>query len=126
MTRIWYGVKPEELCDQHLQGEYSEILKALGGLYNHPYGLAMTIGQVKDKNIDTSVMEERFYKVREEMENRGFNPTKSIPMFIDLFQLGNGFLIYDNIMDLMKRADRCQSKVSDKDRCFEPENLYQS
>lgn len=117
MTRMWIGVDPESLCDQHLKGEYNEILKYVGGLYRHPHGLAIAIGHAEKQNMDTSVLVNRFYSVKEEMLRRGFTAEKSLGFFVDWFNIGNGFSEKKNIQDLKeRRSEACSGDF--KESCL--------
>lgn len=91
------GVPPEKLTDQHLIAEYRELPIAYGQLKYNNFQIkskipkTFTLGQghitfFKDKFV---YLQKRFYKLKEEMVNRGFVPMMEFP---DISILDKGLL----------------------------------
>lgn len=71
MTRMWLGIKPSTLCDQHLLGEHAEIHQEIGQLAAG--NKASVQGHVEAGQIDLAHILDRHEALAEEMENRGMN-----------------------------------------------------
>lgn len=105
MTRMWLGVDPSELCDQHLLGEHNELHKLVGGIRNHPHGHAIADGQAAKGNIDTTLINERHDALAEELERRGMDHDS--PLDWDPFEYLAGVGAIDRAANRKELADRC-------------------
>lgn len=56
---MWIGLKPEELCDQHLLGEHKELHQEVGTLLNHSHGQAIVKGHVDKGQVVLSEIAQR-------------------------------------------------------------------
>jgi len=77
MTRMWIGVDPRDMCDQHLLGEHSEIHQELGHLNAGNFGVVK--GHVKRSQFFLSMVGDRHRRVVREMESRGMNHDSPLP-----------------------------------------------
>lgn len=73
MTRLWLGVEPSVLCDDHLLGEHSEMHQEVGTWLRHPHGEAVVRGHVEKAQVMPRRIRERHDALAEEMAERGFN-----------------------------------------------------
>lgn len=80
MTRINATIPPKKLCDQHLLGEYKEILRvnalavksSLRGDKNNPKDFTLGTGHVKFFFNKLGYICDRFQSLKNEMELRGY------------------------------------------------------
>lgn len=105
MVRMWVGIEPRELCDQHLLGEHNEIHKLVGGIRNHPHGHAIADGQAAKGNIDTTRINDRHDALAEEMERRGMSHESSMDW--DPFEYFAGVGAIDEDRNREELAERC-------------------
>jgi hypothetical protein len=86
MTRINSGIKPDELCDQHLVAEYRELPRVGTMLVKRlEKGADLTAGTPDAFTLGTGHMaffidkgeylRKRFESLKQEMIDRGMNPT---------------------------------------------------
>lgn len=73
MTRMWSGVEPSEMCDQHLLGEHSELHQVVGTLKNHPHGQAVIKGHIRKGQVMIVDVPTRHSLIADEMGSRGMN-----------------------------------------------------
>ena len=81
MTRLWVGVDVEELCDDHLLGEHSEMHQEVGTWHRHPYGEAVVAGHVEKAQVVPALIRERHDELAAELEARGFNHDSPLEEF---------------------------------------------
>ncbi len=114
MTRQW-NVNPELLCDNHLLGEYNEIHKLLGGVVNHPHGLAILRGQQDKNNVDLSTVSKRYERLQAEMARRGFKHD-AVLVHRPVFEHGYETQISENrnLEDLWERCDKCRERIENE------------
>lgn len=112
MTRQW-NVSPELLCDDHLRGEYNEMHKLLGGVRNHPHGLAILAGQQLEDNVDLSTISDRYDEIAAEMKRRGFKHD-AILTYFPIINAGFETQISEqrNLEDLYDRCDSCRRRIT--------------
>ena len=111
MTRMWTGIMPIEMCDQHLLGEHKELHQEIGTLLNHPHGQAITEGHVREGQVILSEIERRHQIVVREMLSRGMNHDSpmDIPEEItenELWGINNANK-KENREDLFDRCEEC-------------------
>lgn len=71
MSRMWVGVDPEELCQQHLLGEHSEIHQEFGQL--RVGNVACVRGHLREGQFYPGLAHERHGALADELERRGMN-----------------------------------------------------
>jgi|AntDeeMetagen285_2_1112576.scaffolds.fasta_scaffold19822_2 hypothetical protein len=81
MTRLWLGVDPAGLCDQHLLGEHSEMHQEVGTWLRHPHGEAVVEGHVSKLQVVPGEIRERHDALAEEMARREFNHNSPLEDF---------------------------------------------
>jgi len=81
MTRLWYGVDVEELCDDHLLGEHSEMHQEVGTWHRHPHGKAVVEGHVEKAQVVPTMIRGRHDELAAEMAERGFNHDSPLEEF---------------------------------------------
>ena len=64
MTRMWLGIRPDELCDQHLRGEHAEMHQEVGTWKRHPHGEAVVEGHTKKGQVEPRLLD--VYKANRE------------------------------------------------------------
>lgn len=110
MTRMWIGVEPEEMCDQHLLGEHKELHQETGTLLNHPHGQAIVEGHVEKGQVVLSQISKRHTKLVSEMERRNMNHDSPIDVEKlhenELYGINNNDKEY-NRQDLNERCEDC-------------------
>lgn len=120
MTRMWYGVDPEELCDQHLYGEHAEMHQEVGTIRGHPHGLAVAEGHADEGQVDTARLQSRHDKLAAEIKRRGGNHESPMDYDDDLDIGGDQLDAAANRTDLYQRcldcADRMGTHQSQPDR----------
>lgn len=95
MTRINLGIKPAELCDQHLIAEYRELprmrafaqsrLDRLNGPGPRPEAPTLGTGHMAYFTPYGVSLEQRFTALVEEMRYRGFEPNLAWRPYPDRF-----------------------------------------
>jgi len=81
MTRLWVGIDVEDLCDDHLLGEHSEMHQEVGTWHRHPYGYETVLGHVEKAQVIPSMIRERHDELAAEMLERGFNHDSPLEEF---------------------------------------------
>lgn len=115
MTRMWLGVPPSELCDQHLLGEHKELHQEVGTLRNHPHGEAVVRGHVERGQVTLTFIEHRHAKLAEELESRGMNHNS--PLDFDWYEAPKDYRGFErhkpshNRDDLADRCDDCAERM---------------
>jgi deoxyribonuclease (pyrimidine dimer) len=122
MTRINI-VSPSELTDQHLVAEYGEMLrigvalqKSLQGKtkIQIPKNFVLGTGHMKFFYDKGTYLEKRYYKIREEMINRGMKPDLSKSFNIDKFpdDFKNDWTLTEKDATIIR--ERLKEKISQK------------
>lgn len=102
MTRMWLGVDPAELCDQHLLGEHKELHQEVGTLRNHPHGRAVVEGHVDAGQVVLERIMDRHDALVAEMKRRGMNHDS--PLSFDTAEADDE-LVVDHNDDAANRKD---------------------
>lgn len=108
MTRMWCGVLPAEMCDQHLLGEWNELHKIAGSLSENPMP---TIMQGAYLNVDLAGFSDRALAVYLEMRyGRGFDPSRDLLDYEPPVEVGkvNADI---NRRALRQRCDDCAARM---------------
>lgn len=118
MTRCWYGVKPQQLCNEnnHFLGERNEIVKAIGGFLHHPHGLAITRGQVEDGNLSFDRIEHRHERLSAEAKRRDYKHDTTLVRYWGVLQYLEEYFTVDvdedrNKTDLIRRCEHCRENL---------------
>jgi hypothetical protein len=64
---MWLGVRPREMCDQHLLGEHKELHQVVGLIE-----AGVNLGKTKQW-VETGLINKRHEAIVAEMERRGMN-----------------------------------------------------
>lgn len=116
MTRMWLGVDPADLCDQHLLGEHSEIHQEVGTWLRHPHGEAVVAGHVEKAQVVPRRIRERHADLVAEMDRRDmnhdspledFNAGEMPPIAHDL-----SLITSTNRADLAERCKDCRERLA--------------
>lgn len=113
---MWIGVKPEEMCDQHLRGEHAECHQEVGSLLNHPHGQAIVQGHVEKGQVSLWQIEHRHTCLVHEMEQRDMNHDSPLEITEEI--VNNPLWNVDNIDPEYNREDlneRCENCLTQGD-----------
>lgn len=116
MTRMWLGIDPSDLCQQHLVAEHGELHQEVGTYLRHPHGEAVVRGHVEKAQVVPSKIRERHDALAAEMERRGYDHDSPLEDFAPeampqpTYEAMNG--IHDaNRERLMRRCDDCAKRM---------------
>lgn len=109
MTRMWLGVDPAELCDQHLLGEHAELHQEVGSL--EAANRNSVRGHVREGQVDLSRLADRHDKLVEEMRARGMNHDSPLDMPTGPYAENDAIDEALNRRDLADRCDDCRSRM---------------
>lgn len=107
--RMWMGVKPEQLCRNHLLGEHNEIHKAVGNLVNGSGTWAKSL--IYSGYLEPSSFRQRHDELVKEMLKRGYNHNSPLIDFKP-----NGFSDFridpvKSVNDLINRCKDCKQNI---------------
>jgi hypothetical protein len=117
MTRMWVGVDPAALCDDHLLGEHSEMHQEVGTWLRHPHGGAVVRGHVEEGQVVPDLIRERHGMLAGEMAKRGMDHDSPLEDFdpARMPALPRGLNLADVVSeareDLADRCPRCSARL---------------
>ena len=104
MTRMWLGVEPAELCDQHLLGEHKELHQLVGSI-----NAGIRLGKLEDF-VETAEINDRHAAIVAEMERRDMNHQSPI-VYADHGRNGGDVDRDKSRKDLRERCDDCRERM---------------
>jgi hypothetical protein len=116
VTRQWLGVRPSELCNQHLLGEHAEHHQLLGTARNHDHGAAIVRGHVRAGDVNLSLVQDRHDALADELEARGRDHDSPLSVG-DLSDMDVSHASVDrqgNRADLRQRCADCRRRMDDQ------------
>lgn len=77
MTRMWLGIHPRHLCDQHLLGEHAELHQEVGQI--QAGNDASVRGHVAAGQVDVHALDDRHGALVAELRRRGMTHDSPLP-----------------------------------------------
>ena len=111
--RMWM-CKPEEMCRQHLLGEYREVFTFIGTLKRKK----SVKGYIRNGLLEPLALEKRYEELKAEMVSRGYKPVAK-------FEMPDGLLSYLTKEEIEHKVDDTVSRIELARRCERCRELQQ-